>query len=198
MRSRPGKLNPLCDGLSRDPLKSTEPYGEETIESLYMVGTRANAQVRTPRKAITPKAAKKITQQHASPRGHRKTAKPNKQKVATQEEQKSKKKPLKEGLTRQNSTKKSKPSQEPASNRSADTKAQGEEKPSTTIAPKQNNQDHKKQKKLTAKKLENERLAITMKARLKKEMPRWPCQTTPSTGQQQKRSGSTLRKSTQK
>jgi len=39
---RPGKLNPLCDGMSRDPLPSTETYGEEPIESLYAVHTRAS------------------------------------------------------------------------------------------------------------------------------------------------------------
>ena len=37
---RPGKLNPLCDGLSRDPLPSTEPYGENEVEPLYPISTR--------------------------------------------------------------------------------------------------------------------------------------------------------------
>ena len=38
---RPGKLNQPCDSLSRDSLKSSNPYGEPEVEALYTVRTRA-------------------------------------------------------------------------------------------------------------------------------------------------------------
>ena len=53
---RPGKLNSRCDGLSRDPLNSTKPYGEEGIEPLYTVGTRATARIKSkPKRTSTTK-----------------------------------------------------------------------------------------------------------------------------------------------
>ena len=59
---RPGKLNPLYDGL-----KSTEPYGEEAVESLYAVGTRASAKARTTGEAKKPRISKKRPPETALP-----------------------------------------------------------------------------------------------------------------------------------
>ena len=60
---RPGKLNPLCDGLSRDPLPSTEPYGEREIEALCPINTRLTAkyptvQAKEKNKSPSPKTRK--------------------------------------------------------------------------------------------------------------------------------------------
>jgi len=66
----------------------------------------------------------------------------------------------------QSSTKISKQSHETANNKIADTKAPRVSKASDTAAAKQTKHDQKKQNKEHAKKLEDERLALTIKARL--------------------------------